>query len=160
MSRRARESGFTLVELLVYMSIVSIALLVFTNFYLDVARHSAGSRAMSEAQQTARFVLTRVSEDVRSSSTLPTFDPVSGLQLTVGGSPRCYALDAETVTVGGTCGTPGEAMTSSRIRVTAFQASVSTNGVDLRVVAEPIASLATTKPVTLATVVQPRIALY
>lgn len=57
--------GFTLVELLVYLGMVSVIVLVFNSIVVDVVRNSA--RAIEEATvaQNCRFILGRIGQEIK-----------------------------------------------------------------------------------------------
>lgn len=67
-----RRSGFTIVELLVYIGITSIALVVFTGFMVNTVASTSRARQIQSLQQNARFVLDRLSQTVRNASSLST----------------------------------------------------------------------------------------
>ncbi|MFC1687409.1 PilW family protein [Patescibacteria group bacterium] len=61
-------SGFTAIELIIYLSIVTIAALVFTSFMTDVTKNAVQSKISKEVQQNARFMISRITQEIRSAT--------------------------------------------------------------------------------------------
>lgn len=59
-------SGFTAIELIIYLSIVTVAALVFTSFMVNVTKNAAQSKISKEVQQNARLMISRITQDIRS----------------------------------------------------------------------------------------------
>lgn len=66
------QKGFTLIETIVYVTLVSILVLVFVNFALDVVGTAQKSRVRQEVQQNARFAMERITQEIRAASSLNT----------------------------------------------------------------------------------------
>ncbi len=77
------EKGLTLLETIVYMALVSIVVLAFVSFALDVVGTAQKARVQQEVQQNARFVVERINHEIRSASSLnagsSTFDSHPGV---------------------------------------------------------------------------------
>lgn len=70
------QQGFSLLELLIYIAILSGFLLVITNLFFTVSTSSAREEARAEVRQNLRFASHRIANEVRSareivSATLP-----------------------------------------------------------------------------------------
>jgi prepilin-type N-terminal cleavage/methylation domain-containing protein len=63
--RKNQQKGFTLVELLVYISLVSIAMMVIMTFFVDVTTSATKITIAKEVQQSARFILQQMTHDIR-----------------------------------------------------------------------------------------------
>lgn len=118
---RKNQKGFSLIELIIYMSIVAIATVVFTNFLVDVTRNAAKSRVTKDVQQNARLAMQWMTREIRrASSIMP-----SGSTLT---------LNSGTFTVNASnqldySGTP---ITSADVRVTTLTFTpIGTSGVGI-----------------------------
>lgn len=59
------QTGYTLIELLVYLSIVTISVLVFTTFVVNVTKNSARAEMKQELQENARVVINRLTQNIR-----------------------------------------------------------------------------------------------
>jgi len=64
------QEGVTLIELLVYIVLISILALVFVNFTLDIVGTAQKARVRQEAQQNTRFALERITRAIRESNGL------------------------------------------------------------------------------------------
>jgi len=60
--------GFTLIELIVYIAIVSIVLTLVTSFGLDVVYGNIKAQTVRETQQNARFAMEKITRSIRSGS--------------------------------------------------------------------------------------------
>lgn len=161
MTDAQRQRGFTLMELIIYLGIASIALLVFYGFAADVMRSAVRAKAASDVQENARVVMSRITGDVRNATAVPS---AAGGQLsvTIGGAQRCYFLDSGKVKYDDDCishASP-EDLTDDSVSITAlsFDASLAPQ-IGIGITVEPhIATSA--DPVTLSTTIVPRSSLY
>lgn len=82
-------SGFTMIELLIYVTFISIMATVFVNFALDIAGSAQKARVRQEVQQNARLAMDRMLQEVRAAEGLnvgtSVFDSHPGI-LTLGTS--------------------------------------------------------------------------
>lgn len=69
---RALKKGFTLVELMIYMALISILAVVFVSFAFDVIGTSEKGRLRQELQQNARFAMDRMTQEIRASASVNT----------------------------------------------------------------------------------------
>lgn len=96
---RLKKTGFTLVELLLYMGLLSIFLVVLTDLYLSVLNVQTESQATSAVEQDGRYILGKFMYDipqVQSSTAIvsPTLGVSSStLQLTIGAVSYVYSLN-------------------------------------------------------------------
>ena len=67
-----RGQGVTLLEMLVYITLVSILVLAFVGFALDVIGTAQKARVKQEVQQNARFAMARMIYEIRSANGLNT----------------------------------------------------------------------------------------
>lgn len=56
--------GFTLIELIIYITIVSGVLIVFLNFGWEVINGNIKSQSMREVQQNSRFAMQKITENI------------------------------------------------------------------------------------------------
>lgn len=158
-----RPRGFTLVELLVYIAVSTIALLVFVTFMVDVSRSAARARTVQELQQNAQFVMDRLAQEVRSSQAIITTEPPSKfnvndgiLELTTSVGPHTFKLDTvkNTVTLNGSDITS----TSVVVKKLLFTSLGSTVTVQLQIVEKN--TPANPQSIDLQTTLVPRQAVY
>ena len=60
-----QSKGFTLMELLIYVGIATVAIVVFTNFMVDVTKNASKAKITQEVQQNARLLLSRMTQEIR-----------------------------------------------------------------------------------------------
>lgn len=104
-----RQAGFTIIELLVFMGILSVFLVVLTQIFqqaLDIQLESTGS---SGVDLTSNYVLHRLEHDVRRAASITTPASVGqtspSLALVIGGATYTYALAGTTLTLTNDLGT-------------------------------------------------------
>ena len=62
--KRAKKA-FTLIEILIYTTLVAIFLVTAVNFSLDIIAGKAKARSMREVQQNTRFTIERMTQEIR-----------------------------------------------------------------------------------------------
>jgi len=87
-----KSSGFTLVELIIYMALLSAFLLVLTNIFTAVLRVRVDSQSSSSVEQDGRFILARLAYDINRATTDTVPNPTS-LNLTISGQTYSYVLN-------------------------------------------------------------------
>jgi len=60
-----RNSGITLIELLIYIAIIAAVLFIITGFLWDIILGSVKESSYQEVQQNARFALTKITQEVK-----------------------------------------------------------------------------------------------
>lgn len=108
--------GFTLVEILIYVSIITATLLVFTNFVFDVTRNIAASKEKQELHQNARLVIERISQDIRSASQITAIN-AHGLSL-IDGAGQSISYQQNATTIIWSNGVTNASLTSGTVEVT------------------------------------------
>ncbi len=100
-SKRAQKikklSGFTIIELLLYLGLLSLVLLVVVDLLLNLGEFDLKSKAQSNVQREASFITTRLNFDIHraSSINLPLASGNSGnsLSLQIGSETLIYSLN-------------------------------------------------------------------
>ena len=64
------QEGFSLVELLVYISITTVTLLILTSFVIDVTKNAARTKITKEVQQNARLLISKITQEVRTATNI------------------------------------------------------------------------------------------
>lgn len=149
--------GYTLVELLIYISIVSIALIVFMNFMTDVSRNAARDRVTKDVSQNARLILDNITRDVRNATNL-TGTTATVLKLNSDAVEYSRDVTNNTVTVKNASGT--QAITSNTVKVTALTFTLPASSNELSVLVTVQSSNITIPAATLTTTIIPRQTLY
>jgi len=73
------EKGFTLVELIIYIAIVSLILVLSSSFAWDIIQGNTKADSFREVQQNARFVMEKVSRSLREGSDPSIFTVTDGI---------------------------------------------------------------------------------
>lgn len=120
MKKRALTSrGFSLLELLIYLAILSIMSVVLATAFITLTRGRSQNEARTEVQANARFAMDKISQDIANASSItsPTTTVSNTLQLVVNGATVQYAVSNGQLqrTVGGN----PDAVTSTRVTVDA-----------------------------------------
>jgi len=66
------KNGFTLVEILIYLSIVSVVLLVGTTFIWNVIYGGERTSQYEDLREASRFVLEKMGQEIKKASTITT----------------------------------------------------------------------------------------
>jgi len=101
-----RTEGFILIELVIYIAIVSAVLVLITNFSWNILYGNIKTQTIRETQQNARFAMEKISRTIRAGQ-----DPAAVFTLS-----------------GGILLENGVALTSDRVRITNLSFASITNG--------------------------------
>ncbi len=173
MTHSRPSQGFTLVELLIYISITSIALLTLTGFMVDISKSAIRARVAKEVQQNARLVLSRVTEVVRTANTIDAvnsvFDPsppgsctaTSGkLVVQYSTPPSAATFDWLADAVRYNDGTGPIALTNNAVKVTQWCFHQVGGAINVEIEVTPAAGTFTAQRQHFTTTVVPRPSLY
>jgi len=64
------RGGFTIIELLVYLSIVAVAMTIFSVFTVDVIKNASRSRTVIAVEQNAQFIMNRLATDIQNAQSI------------------------------------------------------------------------------------------
>ena len=70
-----QNKGFILLEKLLYITFVSIALIVLTMFLVDVVRNSTTAINAKEVQQNNRLILSRITQEIKTAKQITSLEP-------------------------------------------------------------------------------------
>jgi len=59
------QKSFTLIELLLYISIISLVLISITGFFWNIASGNIKESSYQEVQQNGRFVMTKITQEIK-----------------------------------------------------------------------------------------------
>lgn len=96
MNKNSKKSGFTLIEMVIYMGLLSVMLVVLTQTFTSIIQARLESQTTSNVVQDANFIINRFMYDisrataVSAPSTYGT--PTNNLAITVGGNSFQYAV--------------------------------------------------------------------
>lgn len=110
--------GFTLIETVIYIAIISVFLVSVIQFSTNVIRTGEKARVMNEVQQNARFALERITREIRSADSVnigaSTFDSHPGvLSISKGGANTVFDLSGGVLRITEGAGSPVNLTTGS-----------------------------------------------
>lgn len=70
-----RNSGFTLIEFLIYIAILAVVVTLIIGFFLDIILGNIKETSYQEVQQNARFILTKISQEVKKATGINSPNP-------------------------------------------------------------------------------------
>ena len=117
--------GFTIVELLIYMALLSGFLIITTELFASIMDVKLESEAVSSAEQDGRYILTRLSHDIPQSSSITTPNTLgstaTSLVMIVSGVTYTYSVNGENLQLANNLGTNNLNSTESKISNVSFQ---------------------------------------
>lgn len=103
MKKNKYQAAFTLIEMIVYMSLLSILLMVLTGIFASALEVQKETEATSSVEQDGRFLLSRLAFDIERADTLVIpvnlGDTSSTLQIKIGGIDYAYSLAGGNLTL-------------------------------------------------------------
>lgn len=98
---KRNQSGISVIELLVYISLVGIITIILTGFTSDVIKTSLHLSTINQVDQNARFLLSRISQEIKTAKEI---SPITDIhQLTFkdsGGNWVTISLTGEQINLG------------------------------------------------------------
>jgi prepilin-type N-terminal cleavage/methylation domain-containing protein len=105
-----KKKGFSLIELLIYMAILSSMLVVLTQIFTSIIQARLESEATSGVQQNANYILNRFIYDISRATSIDIpasygGTPSSSLQITINGVIYAYSLNGGSLQISNNLGT-------------------------------------------------------
>lgn len=94
-----KKSGFTLIETIIYLAIVSIILISISYLIIDIIGSQTKSIAGNEVNHNMRFITEALSKDIRSAQAIGIPVTPDTLVLTMPGDDITYNFDAGNLTL-------------------------------------------------------------
>jgi type II secretory pathway pseudopilin PulG len=95
--KKNKTSGFTLLETIIYVSILCLFIMILTQTFTTILDAQLESQATSSVEEDGNYILTRLNYDIRRAEnvTIPANlgDQNTSLQMTVGGINYTYNLN-------------------------------------------------------------------
>lgn len=96
---RNSQKGVTIVELLLYMSILAVLLTILTSVFVSALDVQSESQATSSVEQDGSYILARLSYDIHraQSINIPSYNglpAINNFQIVIGGVNYTYNVDA------------------------------------------------------------------
>lgn len=97
---RRRRPAFTLVELMLYVALVSIFILTLTDIFVAILNTKVESEATNAVEQDSRFIIARLSYDIRRATQITTpanpGDTPTTTLTSIAGVPPSYSYTLDT----------------------------------------------------------------
>lgn len=117
--RKIKQGGYSLIEILLYMGLLSIFLFGMTELFVSSLSINIESEATSSVEQDGRYLLSRLRYDLTRATAITTPASVGGtgstLVITIGGVANTYSLNSGNLRVSD--GTNTYQLNSSRTTV-------------------------------------------
>lgn len=119
------QRGFTLIEQLIYMGLLSIFLITLTEMFVSILNVRKESEAVSAVEQDGRFIMARLAYDINRADSITT--PAapgassSSLGLIIGGVTYTYVLNGTNLQLTTNVGTNSINSLGSSINTVSFQ---------------------------------------
>ncbi len=120
-------TGFTLIELIIYMGLMTGFLVMLSNIFGSILSVRVESQASSSVEQDGRFILARLAYDVNR-ATVSSVPNTTTLVLTIGGQAYTYSLNGSKLQLVQPAGTDLLNSSGSTISGLTFQRLVNTGG--------------------------------
>jgi len=95
--QKTQNAGFTIVEFLVYLGLLTIFLVILSDIFVSVVELKLGTESISSVEQNERFVTSRFIYDIHRASSITTPATLgatsSSLVLVIGGVTNTYQLN-------------------------------------------------------------------
>lgn len=115
--RAKRQSGFTLIEVVIYLAIVSIILVSISYLIIDIMAGQTKSYANQDVNQNLRFITNYLDKDIKSAQDIGTFGDT--LVLTMAGDDTTYNFNSIDKTITRQLGIgPAVVLNTNRTEVT------------------------------------------
>jgi hypothetical protein len=118
--RLKKQRGFTIVEILIYMGLLSIFAITTGEIFLSLLESKVESLATSSIEQDSTYVTNKLAYDVSRASSITTPSSLGGsgsvLSLVIGGVTYTYSLSGTTLQLTSNAGT--EQLTTANTQVT------------------------------------------
>lgn len=126
---RKGSTGFTLVELIIYIALLSAFLLVLTNVFVTILRVRNESQASSSVEQDGRFILNRLSYDINRATNATVTSPDT-MTLIIGGQNHTYSVNSSKLQLVSPSGTDFLNGSLSTVSNLTFQEVANTGGLE------------------------------
>jgi len=114
------HKGFTIVEVMIYVALVSSAMVVLARFTIDVVQNSVRSRVIKEVELNAQLTLNRISSEIRHAQAITNVSPTELTLVDVNNAQLILRYDSLNNRVERVLGASAESLTAPGIRVTAL----------------------------------------
>lgn len=156
-----QQEGYTLIELLIYISITTLIMVTLTSFVADVTKQATRTKVSKEVQQNARLIITKITQDIRTADDGTISISPDNSQINLG--LKTYSWDSAAKTVTYNDGTGDDPLSNQKVSVTNLRFSRNGDGINVALEVQqknPAAKAAARSDISLSTTVVPRSILY
>lgn len=108
-NKRNGQKGFTLVELLIYMGLLSILLITITEMFVAILDIKVASESLSQVEQDTQYIYHRLSYDIQRADSISTptnpGDSSPTLSLSISGENYSYGVNSQNLELTNDSGT-------------------------------------------------------
>jgi Tfp pilus assembly protein PilW len=119
------QVGMTLIELLIYMGLLSIFLVVLTSVFTSIVNVQLESKSVSSVEEDGRYILNRLTYDIRRASSITTPASIGGsgstLALVINGSTYTLSQNGNNLQLVSSAGTDNLNSVDTKISNLSFQ---------------------------------------
>ncbi|MCL4338330.1 prepilin-type N-terminal cleavage/methylation domain-containing protein [Patescibacteria group bacterium] len=124
-NNKNRQRGFTLIEMIIYVSLLSLLLLVLTDIFTSSLDVRLESQSFSSVEQDSRFITTRLTYDLHRAQNISIpaniGDQGSIMQITIDGNNYSYDLSNNNLTINSNLGTNQLNSYNTRVSALSFK---------------------------------------
>lgn len=126
--------GFTIVEMLLYMGLLSIFLMVLTDLFVNILDVKSEAEATSSVEQDSRYILARLSYEINQATSISQPASIGGsggtLVMLVGGNTFTYTINGTNLQLSNNLGTNNLNSSGSTVSNLSFQRIGNSGGKD------------------------------
>lgn len=127
------QSGFTIIEIMIYVALVTVAMVVLANFTADVIKNAARTRVVKEVELNAQLTLSRLASEVRHAKSITSISATELTLVDANNTSVILRFDSTDNEVERVVGTNTESITTPDVRVTGLVFSQVREGVAIQI---------------------------
>lgn len=132
MREKIKQKGFSLVELLIYMGLMSFMLLILTDIFVSVLDVRRESESFSAVEQDGSFIMSRLVYDVNRANSIPTPSSLgqstTSLVTEIDGRENTYLVDNGRLMLNNDLGSNNLNSSTTQVSSLSFQKIGNVNG--------------------------------
>lgn len=132
--RSRAQAGVTIVEMLLYMGLLSILLVILTDMFVTILQVKLESQATSAVEQDGRYILARLSYDIKRATAISNPAALGAtsdtLTMAINAVTHTYAVSGGTLTLTNNLGAAALQSSESTVSSISFQRLGNSGGKD------------------------------
>ena len=127
-----QPSGYTLVEVIFYVSITVVMITIYASFVTDLLKTTDRIASTSQVESISRFVVGRITQEIKTADALVSVSPSELVLIDANGRQIRFYLNAAEKTVYLDDGTSDQRLSNEKIQVNSLSFSQASQGVNIR----------------------------